>query len=166
MGHIVVIMGASGCGKTTLGRLLARRLACDFIDGDDLHPPANVAKMARGEALGDADREPWLEALAGQLARWRAAGVDGILACSALKRRYREMLRRDGADPVFVYLEADRRLLETRLGARTGHFMQPSLLDSLLAALEAPGQDERAMALDARDPPEVLVGRTLAWLSR
>src|SRR5579884_1235439 len=130
---IVVVMGVSGAGKTTVGRALAAALGWPFVDADDLHPAANVEKMRRGQPLDDADRAPWLAAVASTIRSMR----DGVVACSALKRAYRDLLRvRD--DVRFVYLAVDEKVLAARLAARQGHYMPPSLLPSQLATLEPP----------------------------
>jgi carbohydrate kinase (thermoresistant glucokinase family) len=155
----IVVMGVSGIGKTTIGRRLAARLGASFLEGDDFHPAANVAKMRRGEPLDDADRQPWLEALAGELARRQAAGERVVLACSALRRRYRDLLRSRGAAVRFVYLAGDPAFVRQRLAGRKGHFMPPSLLDSQFAALEEPGADEAAIPVDAAATPEAIVDR-------
>jgi gluconokinase len=134
---IVVVMGVCGCGKTTVGRALAASLAWPFLDADDFHPPANVAKMASGQPLTDADRWPWLDRLAGELAAILARGGDGVLACSALKQSYRDRLARAG-DVRFVHLAGDRDTIAARLAARQHRYMPPTLLDSQLATLESP----------------------------
>ena len=145
---VIVMMGVSGSGKTTVGERLARRLGWPFKEGDDLHPPGNVARMERGVALTDADRAPWLAAVADWIDGWGRAGVSGVITCSALRRAYRRTLA-DGRPQVrFVYLKADAALLRDRLAARAGHFMPPSLLASQLADLEPPTADE-AIAIDA-----------------
>ena len=154
----LVVMGVSGCGKTTLGAALAARLGAGFVDADDLHPPANRAKMARGEALTDGDRAPWLDLVAGVL-RNRAPVV---VACSALRRAYRDRLREAG-EVRFLHLAAPREVIAARLAARQGHFMPASLLDSQYATLEPPGPDE-AVTLDARLTPDVLLEQALARL--
>jgi gluconokinase len=150
---IVVLMGVSGAGKTTVGRLLAGMLGAELAEGDAFHPKANVAKMAAGTPLDDADRQPWLEAIAQAIDRARAEGRGLVVACSALKRRYREVLI--GARPgvALVYLRGSRALIGGRLGARKGHFMPPELLDSQFAALEEPGADERPIVVDIAPPP-------------
>ena len=143
----LVVMGVSGAGKTTIARRLADDLGWDFEEGDELHPAANVAKMASGEPLTDADREPWLERVAAWIDAEVAAGRQGVITCSALKRAYRDVLRRPGV--VFVYLQVSRAELERRLAGRKGHYMPASLLDSQLDALEPPGDDEAALTVDA-----------------
>lgn len=142
-----VIMGVSGCGKTSVGLGVSARLGVPYVDGDDLHPPANVAKMAAGVPLTDADRWPWLDAVAGVLAQ-RAPVIVG---CSALKRVYRDRLRAGAGGPVrFVHLTGPQALIAARMAARTGHYMPPALLDSQFAALEPPGPDEAvAVSIDA-----------------
>ncbi len=124
----VLVMGVSGCGKTTVGRLLATRLDWPFLDADDLHPPANVAKMAAGIPLTDADRAPWLAMVAAWMAERRAAGEPGVVACSALKRAYRDTLRASDPDLRLVFLEGERELLAERLTHRHGHFFPQRLL--------------------------------------
>lgn len=154
---VLVVMGVSGCGKTTVGRELAARLGWAFQEGDALHPPENVAKMAGGTPLEDADRWPWLAAIAGVIDGWRAQGHSGVVACSALKRRYRAILI-DGRDDVrLVYLRGERALIASRLAARRGHYMPPGLLDSQFAALEEPGAEEAPIVLDVGPAPEAIV---------
>lgn len=145
MTRVLVIMGVSGAGKTTVGRALAERTGWAFADADDAHPPENVAKMARGEPLADADREPWLRALAALIGAHRAEGEPLVLACSALRARYRDLLRRPGVQ--FVLLEGDPDTIRARLEARTGHYMRAGLLESQFEALEAP---HHALSLDIR----------------
>ncbi len=144
---IVVVMGVSGSGKTTIGRLLARRLGCAFIEGDDFHPPGNVAKMAAGSPLDDADRRPWLETLNGRL---RDKG-SAVLACSALKDSYRKLLSRELADCRLVHLRGDIELIRVRLAQRRHRYMPASLLESQFAALEPP-QDAIEVDIGASIP--------------
>ena len=152
---IVVLMGVSGCGKSTVGGVLAGRLGWPLAEGDDLHPPENVAKMAAGHPLDDDDRRPWLERIRAWIDGRLAAGESGLVTCSALKRRYRDVLRGTGGDVVFVYLHGTREQLLARLTTRQGHFMPASLLDSQLADLEPPEPDERAVRIDIGPPPAV-----------
>ncbi len=169
-GMVIVVMGPAGAGKTTVGVALAAALGWPFHDGDDYHPPANVARMHAGLPLGDAERAPWLAALGALVARCVAGGASIVLACSALKREYRRVLVPEGAAAGavrFVYLHAAPAVLAARLAARPGHFFAPALLDSQLAALEEPaGRDEPAPALtvDADAPPDRLVGTIRALL--
>ncbi|SLN63431.1 Thermoresistant gluconokinase [Aquimixticola soesokkakensis] len=151
----VVIMGVSGCGKSTVGAELSRLSRIPYLDGDDLHPLANVEKMRAGVALGDADRLPWLEACGRHLA---GARYGLILGCSALKSDYRDLIRKCAfpVQPVFVYLEGDKELLQARLHARAGHYMPASLLDSQLATLEPPGPSERAITVNIARPAKEL----------
>lgn len=146
------MMGVSGAGKSTLARRLADSLGWDFADGDNLHSAANVEKMAAGQPLTDADREPWLEAVARWIDGEIRAGRNGVIACSALKRSYRDTLRRPQV--VFILLRVPRDELQRRLAHRPGHFMPAILLDSQLAALEPPAADEQAFVVDAAGEPE------------
>ena len=141
-GSIIVLMGVSGCGKSTIGRKLATALGVPYVEGDEFHPPENVARMAAGVALTDADRQGWLEALRDRLKQAADAGTGLVLACSALKRSYRDILR-DGAPQLrLVYLHGSRELLASRIGARRDHYMPASLLDSQLATLQPPKAGE------------------------
>jgi carbohydrate kinase (thermoresistant glucokinase family) len=155
---IIVLMGVSGCGKSTVGGVLAGRLGWPLAEGDDLHPAENVAKMAAGHPLDDDDRRPWLQRIRAWIDERIEAGESGLVTCSALKRRYRDVLRGpdpDGGDVVFVYLHGTREQLLARLTARQGHFMPVSLLDSQLADLEPPEPDERSLRIDIGPPPAV-----------
>ena len=156
----VVMMGVSGVGKSTVGRALAQALGLPYVEGDDLHPARNVALMASGTPLTDADRQGWLEAVAGTLAD--AAGTAGVVvSCSALKRSYRDLLRASAPGLVFVHLHGERELLERRLKERSGHYMPPALLQSQLDTLEPPQPEEAALSADVAEPPERLA-RSLA----
>ena len=157
-----VVMGVSGCGKSTVGQALAGALAVPYIEGDQFHPPANVAKMSAGIALDDADRHDWLQSLAGQIHSARLLNTGLVLGCSALKRKYRDQLR--AADPSlrFAHLNGARELIANRMQARVGHYMPLSLLDSQLSDLEPLREDEAGVTLDIADAPETLVKQILA----
>jgi gluconokinase len=155
--RIHVLMGVSACGKSTVGRLLAQARSVDFLDADDFHPPENVARMAAGLALTDADRQGWLAALSARLAQARQAGEGLVLACSALKRSYRDTLRGGAPALRLVYLHGSRELLTERIAARSGHYMPASLLDSQLATLQPPMPDENALAFDVALTPQQIV---------
>jgi gluconokinase len=156
-----VVMGVAGTGKSTVGAALAQALGLDFVEGDAYHPASNLQRMAAGIPLTDADRSPWLDALAARLRAAEAAGAGLVMACSALKRSYREVLRAGTAAVTFIYLHGDRQLLVERLARRRDHFMPPSLLDSQLAALEPPAPDEDAWACDVRLIPREIVASLL-----
>ena len=149
----IVVMGVSGCGKSSVGIALAEALGARFIDGDDLHPEANKAKMSAGIPLDDSDRWPWLElvsqALAEEVVETSGGSFTGtVIACSALKRVYRERILAGAPNTFFVHLDGSREILEQRLGARSGHFMPATLLDSQLATLEPLGTDEPGVVID------------------
>lgn len=157
-----VVMGVSGCGKSEVGTRLAQALGATFIEGDRFHSQRNLAKMSAGVPLLDADRWEWLRALHAEIQRVRRTGQVPVLACSALKRAYRDVLR-DGDDRVcFVHLHGDRGLIAQRMAARSGHFMPLGLLDSQLHDLEPLQPGECGIALDVRDPPAVLVEQALS----
>lgn len=156
---IAVVMGVSGSGKTTVGAALACRLGWRFQEGDALHPPENVAKMRAGVPLDDADRAPWLRAVAAKIDEWRQRGEAGVIACSALKRRYRDIVIGDRPEVRLIYLTAPPALIAERLAARRGHFMPASLLESQFAALEPPDPDENALSLANDAPIETVVER-------
>ena len=156
----IVVMGVSGAGKSTVGRLIAASLDCPFRDADSFHPPANIAKMSRGEPLTDDDRWPWLAAIAAWIAEHRAAGTTCVATCSALKRVYRDIVTdRQSADVRLVYLKGDFALIDARLKARTGHFMPPGLLRSQFDALQEPGADEHAITVSIDAAPEEIAER-------
>ena len=154
---IMLLMGVSGCGKTTVGEQLAERLGWSYQEGDALHPPANVAKMAGGTPLTDADRLPWLAAVAAWIDARRVAGECGVVSCSALKRAYRQLLVGDRPDVWLVYLQGTRDQLAERLAARTGHYMPAGLLDSQLATLEEPTAAEQPLVVTIDQPVEAIV---------
>lgn len=162
----IVVMGVSGCGKSTLGALLAEGLGWAFEDGDAFHPPANVEKMRAGTPLTDDDRWPWLAAIAARIARARAEGRGVVVACSALKRAYRDVLRDGPGDVRFLHLTGDPALIMARQAARTGHYMPASLIASQFAALEPPDTEADVIDLDVDpDPPEI-ARKALAALRR
>lgn len=161
MAHRIVIAGVAGSGKSTVGAAVAERLGARFVDGDGLHPPANVAKMAAGEPLTDTDRMPWLKRVAEELAR----STSVVIACSALRRSYRDVLRRSGA--TIVLLTLDEAEARRRVESRGDHFMGPSMVASQFAALEMPTPHELAtITLAATDPLETVVERVVAAVGR
>ena len=163
----LVVMGVSGSGKTTIAALLAQELGWRFEDGDWFHPKANVEKMENSIPLTDADRLPWLEAIAAWIDDLHARGGHGVVACSALKRGYREILARAGHEIVrFVYLRGDKTLIAKRMTARHGHFMPPALLESQFATLEEPTPDEHPIVVSIAGTPRVIVSDILAALRR
>ncbi|WP_173924533.1 gluconokinase [Agromyces sp. Marseille-P2726] len=154
---VIVVMGVAGAGKSTIGALLARELRVPFTDSDDLHPAANVEKMASGVPLDDDDRRPWLGAVGDALAEATREGTGLVVACSALKRAYRDIIVAKAPETRFVHLHGTRDVLATRTEGRTGHFMPASLLDSQLETLEALGPDERGFVVDIDRPvPAIL----------
>jgi gluconokinase len=157
----VVIMGVSGCGKSTVGKLLAQALGGVFLDGDELHPEASITKMASGTPLTDEDREPWLRDIGVRLA---SAEGTVVIACSALKRSYRDLIRSAARDIVFVHLHGSRELLAQRMAARPGHFMPGSLLDSQLATLEKLSADEHGGCFDISQAPAAIAAAAAVGL--
>lgn len=158
---IVILMGVSGAGKTTVGELLAARMGWPFYDGDAFHPPANVEKMRRGIPLTDADRWPWLEALRDHVRALADEGRSAVVACSALKASYRDLLLSAGDQARIVYLKGTPALIDARLRARSGHFFDPALLASQFEALEEPAD---VIAVDVAPPPERVVAEIVRRL--
>lgn len=159
---VLVVMGVSGSGKSTVAAMVSTRLGWDFEEGDELHPPDNVAKMAAGHPLTDADRRPWLRRVAAWIIDHTAAGRPGVITCSALRRSYRDVLR--GEHVVFVYLTGDRGQIAQRIAARHGHYMPASLLDSQFATLEPPDPDEQVIRLDVGATPSELATEVIERL--
>ncbi|MCK2220299.1 gluconokinase [Actinomadura sp. ATCC 31491] len=157
---LVVVMGVTGSGKTTVGAALSQRLRVPFADADDLHPPANIAKMSAGIPLDDDDRRPWLEAIGAWLAGHAATG--GVVACSALRRRYRDVLRRYAPALTFVHLAGTPEVIRRRVAGRPGHFMPATLVESQFQTLEPLERDEHGIVLDLTEPVERLVDAYLA----
>ena len=152
--HLVVVMGVSGSGKSTVGAALAQRLGVPYVDADDLHPPANIAKMSAGQPLDDDDRRPWLDTLG----EWLAAHPDGgVVSCSALKRDYRDQLRGHAPEVAFLHLEGSREVIARRQAGRPGHFMPASLMDSQFATLEPLQADERGVTVDVDQGVDAIV---------
>lgn len=164
--RLFVVMGVSGCGKSTVGQALAARLGCPFYDGDDFHPPENVAKMASGVPLDDDDRAPWLARLAALLAEHGERGETAVLACSALKKAYRDQLR-SGEQVQFIYLAGSFDLIWQRMSVRADHYMQPAMLQSQFATLEPPAPTE-AVVVSVDQDIESIVAQILLrlWVCR
>lgn len=163
--RIAVAMGVSGSGKSVLGEALAAALGCRFADGDRFHPRQNIERMAGGQPLRDEDRWAWLDAIAAEIAAARAAGEGLVVACSALKRTYRDRLRQADAGILFLFLDVGRDIAAERVGSRAGHFMPASLIDSQFRDLEPPQPDEIAVRLDAERPPQEMVATALAAMA-
>jgi gluconokinase len=162
----IVVMGVAGCGKSAVGVALAAALGVTFIEGDRLHPPENVARMASGEPLTDELREGWLDAIGERIAASVGKGEGVVAACSALKRSYRDRLSGFCPQIVFLYLEIDPATARRRVGNRKGHFMPASLVDSQFAILEPPAADERALTLDATRPVGEVVAAAVRQMRR
>ena len=163
---VLVVMGVSGSGKSTVAKPVAERLGWPFQEGDDLHPAANLAKMRAGIALDDADRAPWLDAIADWIAQRLRAGSGGVVTCSALRRAYRDRLRQAGDGVTFVYLDGSKAVIAKRVAKRHGHFMPPALLDSQFATLEEPAPDEHAIVVDLDQPADRQIDEIVAAVSQ
>lgn len=160
----IIVMGVSGCGKTSVGEGIAAHLAAPFVEGDALHPAANIRKMEAGTALTDADRWPWLHTIAARIAA--EPGPRIVVSCSSLRRSYRDLLRDHAGRPVtFIYLHGSEALLAARMGARTGHFMPPALLTSQLATLEDPRGEPGVVTIDIAPPVAQIVADALTALA-
>ena len=166
MRNIVIVMGVAGCGKSTVGALLAARIGAGFVDGDSVHTPEAVAKMAAGHPLTDEDRWPWLDRIGAHLADEGRYPGGLVVACSALRRRYRDRLRSAAGNGLaFVFLEGNIELIRTRLAARQGHYMPPSLLDSQFAALEPPLGERHVLAVSIDKTPSEIADIAARWLT-
>lgn len=163
--HIAVVMGVSGSGKTTVGRIIAERLDWTFAEGDSFHPPENVAKMASGHALDDADRWPWLQRVRDWIDDQVAAGRSGVVTCSALKRSYRDLLSKDRPEVVFVHLAGTAEQITERLVPRHGHFMPAALLDSQFHDLQPLGPDENGIEVDVAGTAESIADSAVRRLT-
>jgi gluconokinase len=161
---VLVVMGVSGSGKTTIGTMLADRLGWRYAEGDDFHPEDNVRRMAAGEPLTDDDRWPWLEAIGRWIDDRRAAGESGVVSCSALRQKYRDVLSEGRPEVRIVFLGGSRELIERRLAARRGHFMRAGMLDGQFAALEPPDPDEGAITVSIDATPAEVVDEILGRL--
>jgi len=159
---VIVVMGVSGCGKSTVASMLAQALGLAYLEADELHASDNIARMAAGIPLTDADRQGWLQLLSERIGQARARGQGLVVACSALKRAYRDILRQGASDLLLVYLHGSARLLAERMQQRQGHYMPPSLLGSQLAALEPPQPDESSVTVDVAQSPEAMLQAVLA----
>ncbi|QHC35875.1 gluconokinase [Komagataeibacter xylinus] len=165
--RVLVVMGVSGCGKSTVAQLMAERMGWPVIEGDDLHPPANIARMSNGIPLTDEDRAPWLDRIAAAILAWREQGQCGIVTCSSLRRAYRERIGAGHAEVCFVYLKGSREDIAPRLRQRTGHFMPVGMLDSQFATLEEPDMHhEVVMTLDVNAPQAHLAEQACLHLDR
>ncbi|BCH65042.1 gluconokinase [Agrobacterium vitis] len=162
----IIVMGVSGCGKSSIGEGLAKKLDVPFLEGDSLHPAANVEKMAKGTPLNDEDRWPWLQAIGDKMAAALREGQTIIVSCSSLKKSYRDLLREaTGNLTAFIYLEGSKELLTRRMGERTGHFMPVSLLESQLATLESPKDEPCVVTVDIDRSIDAIVEAAAAGLS-
>ena len=161
----LIVMGVSGSGKSTVASRLAERLGWTFEDGDRFHPASNVAKMSAGHPLNDEDRRPWLQAIADEIGRVCDAGGHVVIACSALKRAYRDILLGGRSDVRFVFLDGGKALIAERLAARKDHFMPPGLLDSQFKTLEPPQADERPITVSIDAPVETIVNNIVAHMT-
>ena len=159
---ILIVMGVSGCGKSTIGQMLADKFNCGFYDGDDFHPAENIAKMSQGIPLNDDDRAPWLRAIQQAIHQLIIEGKDGVFACSALKERYRAVLLEDNPETYFVYLKGSYDTIWGRMSTRAGHYMKAGMLQSQFDALEEPSD---AIRVDISDAPDAMVAAILKQLS-
>ncbi len=165
--HIYVLMGVSGSGKSAVASEVAHKLQAAFLDGDFLHPRCNILKMASGEPLNDEDRTPWLEALNDAAFAMQRTNKYSLIVCSALKKHYRDILRKNNPNLSFVYMKGDYELIESRLLSRKGHFFKPQMLVTQFETLEEPGSDEHdVLVVDIDQPLEDVVSNTLALITK
>jgi gluconokinase len=157
-------MGISGCGKSTVGSMLAEKMGMRFAEGDAYHPPQNVAKMSEGQPLNDADRLPWLKSMATDIKSWADNDIPAVLSCSALKKSYRKILTSGNPKVRLVHLHGDTQIVRDRMAKRRDHYMPPSLIDSQIATLEIPDERERVLTFDIADDPAKIVDQIIAVL--
>ena len=160
----IVIMGVSACGKSTFGKLLAERLGADFVDGDDLHPECNIRKMASGIALDDVDRQPWLESIRDLVRQVASQERRLVIACSALKRAYRDLIRQGDPQVRFIFLDVEKALILNRIRARAGHFMKDAMVDSQFSVLEIPNGEPNTLMIDGSKAIEEMIEDSLPFL--
>ncbi|SJN55190.1 Thermoresistant gluconokinase [Vibrio ruber DSM 16370] len=165
-GSSIVVMGVCGCGKSTIGARLADRLGRQFIDGDDLHPSANIQKMAAGQPLDDADRQPWLARIREAAQRFESQDEHGVLVCSALKKDYRDQIRMGNNHVTFVFLDGDMALILERMQMRQGHFMKDNMVKSQFDTLERPDQEPRTIVVNIEGSIEQVVERIITELKK
>jgi gluconokinase len=158
-------MGISGCGKSTVGQMLAEKLGMRFAEGDDYHPPANVAKMSKGQPLNDNDRMPWLKSMADDIKSWTEQDIPAVLSCSALKKSYRNILTNGNPKVRLVHLHGDTQIVRDRMTKRRDHYMPPSLIDSQIATLEIPEAQEKVLTINLADDPVKIVDQIIVTLN-
>lgn len=163
--QVIIVMGVTGCGKSSLGREIASSLDAPFLEGDEFHPEANIAKMSAGIPLTDEDRVGWLDLLAREIRQRAETGASVVMSCSALKKKYREQLNDvSGQDILYVFMDGPKEVIAARLDQRKGHYMPPSLLDSQLEALDPPGEDEHVIRVDLRKSIAEMLGDVMNHL--
>ncbi len=165
-GSSIVVMGVCGCGKSTIGEQLANRLGRQFIDGDDLHPRANIQKMAAGQPLNDADRQPWLESIREAAHRFESHNEHGVLVCSALKKDYREQIRKGNKQVTFVFLDGDMALILERMRMRQGHFMKENMVKSQFDTLERPDHEPQTIVVSIQGSIDQVIDRIVTALQQ
>lgn len=163
-GKSIIVMGVSACGKSTVGQLLANRIGAKFIDGDDLHPKANILKMSRGEPLDDKDREPWLERIRDAAFSLESKNETGVLVCSALKKSYRDQIREGNSNVTFLFLDGDFELILERMRSRTGHFMKENMVRSQFDVLERPTNEHQVITVDINNSMDGVLNNAISAL--